>query len=104
MRLAVLGAGDVDGDVCRPRSAGRSTVGQLGELLAEVVDPLVDLLVGGLGRVDRRPAARRSRRRSTSGRTSTTASNATSPSSSPDVMSISGGAMTSTSCSATASA
>ena len=46
-----------------PSTAGAVDLGELGELLAEVVDALVDLLVGGLGRVDRDPQARRSRRR-----------------------------------------
>jgi hypothetical protein len=41
--------------------------------------------------------------RRTIGRTSTTASNSTSPSSSPEVISISGGAITSTSFASTAS-
>ena len=45
-RLAVLGAGDVDGDVV---ALGRRPLdgGELGELAAQAVDLVVDLLVGG---------------------------------------------------------
>ena len=58
MRLAVLGAGDVDGDVVAV--GGRPLDGlELGELLAQPVDLRVDLLVGrrsGRRIVTRRPS------------------------------------------------
>ena len=60
--LAVLLAVDVDGHVVAV--GGRPVdLGELGELLAQPVDLGVDLLVGGLGLTAPRPAGRRSRGR-----------------------------------------
>ena len=98
-RLAVDRARDVDRRV-RVVDERVLGVGEVGEALAQRVDLLVDVVVVDRLRTAARRAARRSRASRTCGRTSTTASNSTSPSSSPAVISISGGAITSTSCSA----
>ena len=73
-----------------PSMRRRSTVTSSAKLLAEVVDPVVDLLVGrlGLSMVDPQAVVAAD---GDWGRTSTTASKTTSPVSSPAVMSISGG-------------
>ena len=63
LRLAVLRAGDVDGDLVALDGRRGRHRDELGVLLAEVVDAVVDVLVGDLGRLDRDPQAWRTRRR-----------------------------------------
>ena len=97
-RLAVDRAGDVDRRV-RVVDERVFGVGEVGEPIAQARRPAGRRRRRRPLRTAARRAARRSRGGAPCGRTSTTASNSTSPSSWPAVISISGGAMTSTSCS-----